>query len=75
MDGLRSLDIRIVQRSEGLRMIINVECDADLSALREQYRDAEFDDYDGEQTCMLTLRSEYDDVNNEKKEDDGGDEQ
>ncbi len=75
MDGLRSLDIRIVQRSEGLRMIINVECDADLSALREQYRDAEFDDHDGEQTCMLTLRSEYDDINNEKKEDDGGDEQ
>ncbi len=55
MDGLRSLDVRAVRRSDGLRITVTAECDADLSLLSEQYPQAEFEKLDGEQTCLITL--------------------
>ena len=55
MDGLRSLNVRTVRRSDGLRIAVTAECDTDLSVLSEQYPQAEFENFDGEQTCLLTL--------------------
>ncbi len=55
MDGLRSLNVRAVRRSGGLRITVTAECDADLSVLSQQYPQAEFESFDGEQTCLLTL--------------------
>ncbi len=56
-DGLRSLDVRAVRRSDGLRITVTAECDADLSVLSRQYTQAEFESLDGEQTCLLTLNA------------------
>ncbi len=57
MSGLRSVDVRAVQRNDGLRITVTAECDADLSLLSEKYPEAEFDNYDGEQTCLLSLHA------------------
>ena len=56
MDGLRSLDTRVVERTEGLRIALTLECNKDISFLKKIYPDALFDNYEGEQTCLLTLR-------------------
>lgn len=55
MDGLKTLNVRTVRRSDGLRITVTAECDADLSVLSQQYPQAEFENFDGEQTCLLTL--------------------
>ncbi len=55
MDGLRSLDVRAVRRSDGLRIAVTAECNTDLSVLSERYPQAEFESFDGEQTCLLTV--------------------
>ncbi len=57
MDGLRSMDVRAVRRSDGLRIAVTVECNKDLSVLSEQYPQAEFESLDGEQTCLLTVNA------------------
>ncbi len=56
MEKLHSLYVRTAARNEGLRITITAESDADLSGIRKQYPDAEFERYDDEQTCMLVLR-------------------
>lgn len=55
IDGLKTLDVRAVRRSDGLRIAVTVECDADLSTISEQYPQAKFENVDGEQTCLLTF--------------------
>ncbi len=55
MDGLKTLNVRAVRRSGGLRITVTAECDADLSVLSQQYPQAEFESIDGEQTCLLIL--------------------
>ncbi len=56
MDGLRALDVRVSSRSDGLRITITAECNADLSQLSRRYQEADFDNFDGEQTCLLIVR-------------------
>ena len=55
MDSLKTLNVRTVRRSDGLRIAVTAESDTDLSVLSEQYPQAEFENFDGEQTCLLTL--------------------
>ncbi|MDO5591214.1 MAG: hypothetical protein Q4F98_09235 [Lachnospiraceae bacterium] len=55
IDSLRTIDVRIVRRHDGLRIAVTAECDTDLSKLCTEYPEAEFDNYDGEQTCLLQI--------------------
>ncbi len=57
MEALRALYVRAVRKSSGLRAAVTVECDADLSKLKTQYPDAEFDSCCGEQTCLLVIKT------------------
>lgn len=57
MEHLHSLNIRAVSRNDDLRLVITAECDSDLSILHNRYPDAQFDNYDGEQTCLLIIQT------------------
>ena len=57
METLRAIYVRAVRQSGGLRIAVTAECDTDLSKLKTQYPDAEFDNCDGEQTCLLVIKT------------------
>ena len=57
MESLRALYVRVVQQGRGLRIAVTAECDADLSRLKAQYPDVEFDSCGGEQTCLLAIQT------------------
>lgn len=56
MGKLQALHVRVVDREDGIRITITAECSADLSSLSEQYPEVELDNYEGEQTCVLTVK-------------------
>lgn len=57
IEHLHSLNIRAVSKNDGLRLVITAECDSDLSILHDRYPDAQFDNYNGEQTCLLIIQT------------------
>lgn len=57
LDTLISLNIRVVRLNGILRITVFAQCSADLSVLQTAYPNAEFDKYDDEWTCLLTLKT------------------